>query len=137
MANFHRGELEIELQGPNGPEKYTLRLTFNAFCEIEERTGKPIFDIIYAMSQRKVPTLSDMTAIVWAGIRGGFEDRGSDKRQALSFEGTGERVMRTGVASLMGPLLIFLHKGLATDEQISEAEQKAKKDQPSVEAKTA
>lgn len=120
---FNRGEATIKLQGPQGEEEHDLRLTFTAICEIEERTKTDVFQIMQRMANGGI-SLATMTTIIWAGIRGANE--GSQKR-SLTFDGVGERVLRTGIVELLVPVAEFMSKALANDKQIAEAEANAKK----------
>jgi hypothetical protein len=120
---FNRGEATIKLQGPQGEETHDLRLTFTAICEIEERTKTDVFAIMQRMAQGGI-SLATMTTIIWAGIRGANE--GTQKRN-LTFDGVGERVLRTGIVELLVPVAEFMSKALANDKQIAEAEANAKK----------
>jgi hypothetical protein len=126
---FNRGEATIKLQGPQGEETHDLRLTFTAICEIEERTKTNVFKILQIMAQGNGIDLAIMTSIIWAGIRGANE--GSQNR-SLTFEGVGERVLRTGIVELLVPVAEFMSKALANDKQIAEAEANAKKGSVSV-----
>jgi hypothetical protein len=120
---FNRGEATIKLQGPQGEEEHDLRLTFTAICEIEERTKTDVFQILQRMANGGM-SLATMTTIIWAGIRGANE--GTQKRN-LTFDGVGERVLRTGIVELLEPIALFMSKALANDKQIAEAEANAKK----------
>lgn len=120
---FNRGEASVTLQGPQGAEEHDLRLTFTAICEIEERTKTDVFAIMQRMAQGGI-SLATMTTIIWAGIRGANE--GTQKRN-LTFDGVGERVLRTGIVELLVPVAEFMSKALANDKQIAEAEANAKK----------
>jgi hypothetical protein len=120
---FNRGEATIKMQGPQGEEEHDLRLTFTAICEIEERTKTDVFQIMQRMANGGI-SLATMTTILWAGIRGANE--GSQKR-SLTFDGVGERVLRTGIVELLVPVAEFMSKALANDKQIAEAEANAKK----------
>ncbi len=120
---FNRGEAKIKLQGPQGEEEHDLRLTFTAICEIEEKTKIDVFRILQHMASGSI-SLSTITTIIWAGIRGANE--GTQKRN-LTFDGVGERVLRTGIVELLMPIAEFMSKALATDKQIAEAEANSKK----------
>lgn len=126
---FNKGEVTLKLQGPQGEEEHDLRLTFTAICEIEEKTKSDVFQIMQQMAKGSI-SLSTITSIIWAGIRGANE--GSQKR-SLTFDGVGERILRTGIIELLIPVAEFMGKALANDKQIAEAEANSKKESVSVE----
>jgi len=70
MANPHRGEVDIEIGG----ETWTLRLTLNAMCEIEEQTGKGLPEIVNILQHGKAGGFSGMRAIVCAAARSNLPD---------------------------------------------------------------
>ena len=53
MANKHRGEIAVDLNG----EPVKLRLTVNSICELEELDGRSITEILEAVSQPNVKML--------------------------------------------------------------------------------
>ena len=64
MANKHRGEVEVELDG----KPITLRPTFDALCEIEGRSGLTIAELgARALTGRL--GLFHVALIIWAGRR--------------------------------------------------------------------
>ncbi len=68
MANPHKGETSIEIDG----KTYTLALTLNAMCELEDLLGTPekevsFIEIVHAVTQRK--RTSHMRALFWAALR--------------------------------------------------------------------
>lgn len=62
MANGQRGEVAVTVGG----KSYTLRPTFDALCELEEVSGKPIDDILKGMNEGRV---SGVRAVVWCCLQ--------------------------------------------------------------------
>ena len=62
MANPHKGDVTVKA----GDKEYTLRLDFNASCELEAATGKSSFALAKAMEE---PTASLVRAMLWACLR--------------------------------------------------------------------
>lgn len=60
MANPHQGETSIEIGGT----LYTLKLSTNALCEVEDATGRSISTLNY------VGSLRDIRALFWGALRG-------------------------------------------------------------------
>lgn len=58
MANPERGEGSVKW----GDKVYTLRPTFDALCELEERLNKPIDQIMLEMQQGR---LSSVRSVLW------------------------------------------------------------------------
>lgn len=68
MANRERGEMRLQA----GATEYTLRLTLNAACELEDRSGKTLQEL-----QTAAVTRGSMTAFRWL-LWGALQDRHGD-----------------------------------------------------------
>jgi len=90
MANSQRGETSIKLCGTD----YTLRPTFGALCELEDRTGESVLSILTSMEGGKI-RLRDLTYVIWAGMYG-FDQVG-----ALTISEVGELILEEGLVSVM------------------------------------
>jgi hypothetical protein len=62
MANKERGELRLSV----GDQEYTLKLTTNACCEMEDRAGK-VFDAVIAAASKG--SLRDLRWLLWAMLQ--------------------------------------------------------------------
>lgn len=62
MANKERGELRLAA----GDQEYTLKLTTNACCEMEDRAGK-VFDRVISDAGRG--SLRDVRWLLWAALQ--------------------------------------------------------------------
>jgi hypothetical protein len=124
MPILHLAEKEIVLIGPNGPETYTLRMSWKAIAEIEERTNKSILSIVHGLGNGEL-SFTHAAIILQAGIRAGIEE-GSGVRP-LSFEGAGERIVNSGSSVILRKIGEFLMTTMTTPEEKENAEARAKK----------
>jgi hypothetical protein len=67
MANRERGEMTLVA----GAQTYTLRLTTNACCELEDRSGKHLDDIFRSAYEGGI---RDLRWLIWAAL----QDRHAD-----------------------------------------------------------
>lgn len=65
MANKHRGEVAFDLEG----KTYTLRLSTNALCELENVLGCGINEIGSKLANPETLRLSTVRAVIWAALR--------------------------------------------------------------------
>jgi hypothetical protein len=124
MAIIHLAEKELTLIGPAGPETYTLRMSWKAIAEIEERTNKSILSIVGGLGNGEL-SFTHAAIILQAGIRAGIVE-GSGVRP-LSFEGAGERIVNTGSAVTLRKIGEFLMTTMTTPEEKENAEARIKK----------
>jgi hypothetical protein len=124
MAIIHLAEKELTLIGPDGPETYTLRMSWKAIAEIEERTNKSILAIVNGLGNGEL-SFTHAAIILQAGIRAGIVE-GSGVRP-LSFEGAGERIVNTGSAVTLRKIGEFLMTTMTTPEEKENAEARIKK----------
>lgn len=90
MANKQRGEVTLELAG----EKYTLRPSFEAICELEDLLDIGIMEIVTILHSGNV-RLKFIAAIAWAGMWG------YDKDNAPPFKDVGEMIMQEGITNVI------------------------------------
>lgn len=78
---------DIKLEGT----KFALRFSFNAICDIEEKTGKSITEIL-DFGEGETPPMSLVRTLVWAGLRSNHEEMtelgAGDVIDAVGIEGT-------------------------------------------------
>jgi len=129
MPTLHLAEKEITLKGPNGLETYTLRMSWKAIAEIEEKTNKSILSIVHGLGNGEL-SFTHAAIILQAGIRAGIEE-GSGIRP-LSFEGAGERIVNTGSAVTLRKIGEFLMTTMTTTEEEENAKTQAKKSESEV-----
>lgn len=104
MANYHRGEVDICLSGA----PYTLRPTFQALCELEQRAECSIYVLARRMEEGAF-TLHDITCIIWSGIRGTL----GEKTPAI--EDIGECIVRDGLANYIPPAYGYIAGALGIE----------------------
>jgi tail tube GTA-gp10-like protein len=64
MANKYRGEVDIHLAG----NKYLMRPTLGALCEIEDALGKSIITLLDQFSSKGL-TLNEQAHIIVEGVK--------------------------------------------------------------------
>lgn len=101
MANAMRGETDIMLAG----REYTLRPTFNALCELENKTGSGLFELAKRFDEGRF-TLHDIASVIWSGIRAG------GCAEPPAFETVGEWIAVQGMASVIKPVTHYLYLAL-------------------------
>ena len=96
MANKQRGEVEVRLGG----RTWTMRPTFQAIAEIEDRTGLGMVELVVRFSDGRFG-VTHMTAVIWAGIHAAHDD-------APDFDEVGEMVVKHGIQRLAVAVGAFL-----------------------------
>lgn len=105
MANKEIGEVELELGG----KTYTLKPSFKALVEIEDKAGLPCLSIAQDISNGKLAVKS-VVAILYGGLVGaGVKD--------LSFDQVGEFVVEGGLQRYVQPAATFLARGLIANPE--------------------
>ncbi len=64
MANPHRGAVAVRV----GEDEWTFSFSINALCELEDCLGKPVPQIVDALGDPASLRISDVRALVWAGM---------------------------------------------------------------------
>lgn len=116
MANKQRGEVTINLDDTN----YTLRPSFEALCEIEDRLDTSIPALISQFQQGNV-RIKSLAIVVWAGVWAIQKDK------APTIPQFGEMINRKGLLNVMkddkggpSPIATFLSKGILGEKQAEE-----------------
>lgn len=91
MANKHKGEVSLQV----GSETYTMRLSINAMCNLEDSLKRPIDDIISDLSQGNV-NMSTLRAIAHATL--------TDTHKDITLEAVGEIMSEVGVETVVAKL---------------------------------
>lgn len=81
MANPHRGEISLKA----GDKAYTICFTINSVCELEDRLGKSVGEIVGDMGR-----ISVVRAVLWAGLL---------HHHKVSLEQAGEIMHEAGAAA--------------------------------------
>lgn len=117
MANKHRGEIDVEICG----EKYTLRPSFEAMVEIEDRLGQSIFMALQRAQQADVPAKT-VAVCVLAGANAYRKDR---MLPLLSYDAVGAKCFEHGVVKLSLPICQFLATCITGVGDEEDAEERA------------
>lgn len=124
MALMLRAEKEITLNGPNGPETYTLKMSWQAIAEIEERTGKSILSIAHGLGSGDL-SFTTAAIILVAGVRAGIDP--ASNIRPLSIEGAGERIVNTGSLKTLKTLGEFVMLTMTIPDEVKNLEEREKK----------
>lgn len=117
MANRQRGEVNVELNGA----RYTMRPSFEALAEIEDRTGVGLLGLMLRIRDHRT---TDIVTVIYAGVAigHGTKIKENDVRNA---------VVEKGVHHYIEPVTDFAMQALYGDEQpdLEEPEKKTSEDQ--------
>lgn len=115
MANTERDEVTIFLGG----KEYIMRPTWEALCDLEDRTHLYITEIMQQLFEGKL-SIKVMGIIVWAGIRGSMEDK------APTLKEVGNMMVEDGLFKVINQgggngaqtnvIATFLAKGIGADD---------------------
>ena len=65
MANAHKGEVAFEAEG----QRYVLRFSIDAICQLEAETSKGIVALISELQDRDKMSITLARQMLWAGLR--------------------------------------------------------------------
>jgi len=94
MANPHKGEVEFRV----GEKSFTLRLSADAICNVEEATGKGVLVLLEQLNNRATCSLSLMRLFLWAGLK--------EKHPDIDVKAAGELIIDAG--GIFAVLEIFM-----------------------------
>lgn len=97
MANRHRGEVAVTLAG----RSYTMRPTFTALAEIEDRTGCGLLGLLHRLRDHSV---KDTCSVIYCGIKA--TDPKADEEEICGL------VVETGVNNLIEAMMDFVEMAL-------------------------
>ena len=98
-ANPQRGEVEIELGG----RRFVMRPSFQAIAEMEKQTGRGLIELLQSLSDGGLK-VSELAAIITAGLKAAGEPARYDKVGALLLEGGLEGIVPPVGEFLVGAL---------------------------------
>lgn len=96
MANLQRGEIPIKLNG----QEYSLRPTFQAMCNISERTGA---HSLILLSRRMIDgdiRFQDLAIIIQEGVKASGKE--------LEMDMIGEAIVKEGLVEFSKPIMEFI-----------------------------
>lgn len=98
MANKNKGELALKIGGKD----FTLRASFDAICELEDRLDRGLPELLARIGKRGRFGIKEMTAIFHSGLLG--------QEKCPSFEELGELVLKSHIPGLLGPAYKFVYE---------------------------
>ena len=108
--NKFTGTFDITLQGKN----YTLRPSFEALVEFEDKTGKAVNECFQEMLDGKM-SFKVITAALWAGILGEAVWQ-NDKSKELKYPVVGEMIKKDGLQNHVASASQFFTMALIPEE---------------------
>lgn len=115
MANAVRGQVSLKA----GDTIYTLCLSANAMCSLEEHTGRDIGDIASSLNEKGVSMVL-VRSLIWAAL----QDHHSD----IDIKGAGNIITEAGMSACMEAI------GLAFQRAFPDAEVKESPNPPKAKA---
>lgn len=122
MANKYKGEFEIVLAGT----VYTIRPTFEAMVDFEDKAGITAYDAIKKLAAQDFP-LRAVAAALWSGIKHGWY---VDGKRAPSYGEVGGMIHKDGLMNIVQHYAKFLNNGMSSEadrEAAAKAEEEAAK----------
>lgn len=128
MANKERGEFALKV----GDTPYTLRLTTNACCELEDFTQGRTWDQV--MAGVRQGRMKDVRLLIWTALRQHHPELASDKPESV--KAIGNLIDEAGgLAGILGQIQAFLQMNLPEAADVS-AEGSAEARPPNAQAGT-
>jgi len=107
----YTGTFEIQLRGKD----YTLRPSFEALVEFEERTGQAVNEAFQDMLKGKM-SFKTIASAIWAGIKGEALWQNSPKDE-LKFSVVGEMIKKDGIRAHVPTASKFFTMALVPEEE--------------------
>jgi len=111
MGNAWKGTFEAQI----GSETYTLRPTFEACIQFEEKAGISITEAFSNMAEKKT-SMKIVCAAIWAGILGESIAK-NDPSSCPSWDILGEKISRFGISNSMLIAMKWLTYACVSEEQ--------------------
>jgi len=115
MSNKWRGTFDIEI----GEETYTLRPSFDAMVEFEDKTGV-CANVAYKQIEENALSFKVVVGAIWAGMMGQHLAKGGDKP---SYRVIGQKIRNAGMIRAAEHASKFLMYALIPEETIREIEE--------------
>lgn len=117
MANKHRGEVTINLGG----RAFTLRPTFEALVEFEDRAGITAYEALRDMMVKQRAPAKCIAVAFHAGIKAAWN---AADGTPPSFAEIGSLIQRVGIKAVVQDYSAFLTMAISSDDEV-EAMRKA------------
>lgn len=131
MANVWKGTFEIELGG----DSYSLRPSFDAMCEFEDKTGIAVSVAQRQMAQEGITSFKTVVAAIWAGILGDCIATNREG-QAPSYRIVGEQIRIEGLTKFATIAAKFLTYSIIPEDTIRKIEAEMSQDEDAEEKKS-
>lgn len=99
MANKARGEIGVRLNGVD----YTLRPSFSALCELEDRAGLTFLELAQRIAEQKI-SVKLVPSIIYAGIIGAGQE--------ADFDEIADACIDEGFLNLMPACMAFMENAV-------------------------
>jgi len=109
--NKYTGTFEIELGG----KEYTLRPSFEALVEFEDRSGKAVNEAFQEMLAGKM-SFKTIACALWAGILGEAAWQ-NDKKMEVKYPVVGELIRKDGLQNHVASASQFFTMALIPEEE--------------------
>ena len=114
MGNKYKGTFEAKI----GDQEYTLRPSFDACIEFEEKTGISVSEAYEIMAKGKA-SFKIVASAIWAGVYGEALKR-NNPNYCPSFSVLGEKIKRAGLSKSAPTAIQFLMYALLPDDTLEE-----------------
>lgn len=118
MANKEKGEIDIVLDN----NSYTLRPTFNAVVEFEDKAGVSVFEALRSLSEKQSMPIKHVTAAYHACIKATWKP---SMGRALTFEEVGQAIRKDGLTNHIQNYALLLSNMLTGEKAFAEAREAA------------
>jgi len=113
MANKHRGEVTITIGG----QAFTLRPTFEALVEFEERAGTTAYEALRDIMLHQRAPAKAIAAAFQAGIKAAWNPADGP---VPTFAAIGAMIQSAGVKSVIQDYTTFLTMSISSDDEIEQ-----------------
>jgi hypothetical protein len=107
----YTGTFQITLQG----KEYTLRPSFEAMVEFEEKSGKAVNEAFMEMTEGKM-SFKTIACAIWAGILGEAAYQ-NDKSLQKKFQVVGEMIKKDGLQNHVSSASTFFTMALIPEDE--------------------
>lgn len=115
MANKAAGEIEVSIDG----KEYTLRPSFAAILDFEEKAGVTVFEAMRAAGEKQSVPMKSVVAAFYAAIKAGWKP---SQGKLPSFEEIGMAVRKDGIGSHMIPFMQLLSNMMTGERALNDAQ---------------
>lgn len=115
MANKSAGEIDISIDGKD----YTLRPSFAAILEFEEKAGITVFEAMRAAGEKQSVPMKSVVAAFYAGIKAGWKP---SQGKIPTFDEIGMAIRKDGIGDHMAPYMQLLANMMTGERALNDAQ---------------